>query len=86
MVERRLPKPNVAGSSPVFRSKKNKDISRCAFSFWSAKLGDEHCLPWQTMFANQRAALVPKIAQGGDRRPVRLKNKISEKCRPAGLA
>lgn len=71
MVERRLPKPNVAGSSPVFRSKKNKDIWRCPYSFWSAKLGDEHCLPWQTMFANQRAALVPKVAKDGDRRPVR---------------
>ena len=74
MVERRLPKPNVAGSRPVFRSKKNKknkDISRCPYSFWSAKLGDEHCLLWQTMFANQRAALVPKVAQEGDRRPVR---------------
>ncbi len=34
MVERQLPKLNVAGSSPVYRSKKKRTPKGCLFSFW----------------------------------------------------
>ncbi len=58
LVERRLAKAKVAGSSPVIRSIKNKDTQRGVFVFFTARLTWRESAQSEAL---QRASFRPRL-------------------------
>ena len=67
MVERRLPKPNVAGSSPVFRSKKRVPRGR---SFFARKTGQNSGCSTTRVREPTRSVSSKGRRNAADRRPL----------------